>query len=136
MTSLDAGLVPEWTFLATNTESCVRQPGGEIACFDDHPNGFEWCVNQPALDADGTAYLNGEDGVLYAFDRSGNVVGELFLDTALGAAYTPLSLGPDGIIYTQNNGVLFAIGGTARAPRGAPETTPAEGRAPRTIERP
>ena len=66
------------TFLATNTESCVRQPGGEIACIDDHPNGFEWCVNQPALDADGTAYLNGEDGVLYAFDR--------FIVSALGDA--------------------------------------------------
>ena len=26
VTSLDADLVPEWSFLATNTESCVRQP--------------------------------------------------------------------------------------------------------------
>ncbi len=135
VTSLDANLVPEWTFLATNTESCVRQPAGPIVCVDDHPNGFEWCVNQPALDADGTAYLNGEDGVLYAFDRAGNVVGEIFLDTALGAAYTPLSLGPDGIIYTQNNGVLFAIGQIERAPRGEPVTQPVEERAPRVLAR-
>ena len=76
-------------------------------------------MNQPALDVDGTAYLNGEDGVLYAFDRSGHVIGQVFLDTALGAAYTPLSIGPGGIIYTQNNGVLFAVGAAPRAPRGA-----------------
>jgi hypothetical protein len=136
VTSLDANLEQEWSFLATNTESCVRQPNDEIVCVDDHPQGFEWCVNQPALDVDGTAYLNGEDGVLYAFDREGSVVSHVFLDTALGAAYTPLSLGPDGIIYTQNNGVLFAIGEIPRAPRGAPETAAAEERAPRTVERP
>jgi hypothetical protein len=133
--SLNADLEEEWSFLATNTQSCARQPGGEIVCVDDHPQGFEWCVNQPALDVDGTAYLNGEDGVLYAFDRSGNVVGQVFLDTALGAAYTPLSLGPDGIVYTQNNGVLFAVGEAPRAPRGTPESPSAE-RAPRVIARP
>ncbi|MET0619757.1 MAG: hypothetical protein ABW056_05725, partial [Thermoanaerobaculia bacterium] len=117
VTSLDANLEPEWSFLATNTESCVRQPSGGVECVDDHPEGFEWCVNQPAIDVDGTAYLNGEDGVLYAFDREGHVIGSVFLDTALGAAYTPLSIGPGGIIYTQNNGVLFAVGAAPREPR-------------------
>jgi hypothetical protein len=29
---------------------------------------------------------------------------------AIGAAYTPSSIGPDGTIYTQNDGVMFAIG--------------------------
>ncbi len=134
VTTLDADLVPEWSFLATNTQSCARQPGGEITCVDDHPQGFEWCVNQPALDVDGTAYLNGEDGVLYAFDRSGNVVGQVFLDTALGAAYTPLSIGPGGVIYTQNNGVLFAIGEAPHGPRATPEVPPVE-RAPRVLTR-
>jgi hypothetical protein len=134
VTTLDANLEPEWSFLATNTESCVRQPGGEITCVDDHPQGFEWCVNQPALDADGTAYLNGEDGVLYAFDRSGHVVGQVFLDTALGAAYTPLSIGPGGIVYTQNNGVLFAVGEAPHDPRGTPQA-PAIERSPRVLAR-
>jgi hypothetical protein len=36
--------------------------------------------------------------------------GQLFLNQALGAAYTPLSIGPDGKFYTQNNGHLFAVG--------------------------
>jgi hypothetical protein len=138
VSSLDADLVPLWSFRATNTESCVRQPGGEIVCVDDHPEGFEWCVNQPALDAAGVAYLNGEDGVLYAFDRDGHVLSEIFLDTALGAAYTPLSIGPDGVVYTQNNGVLFAVGrasSAASAPRGTPEPAAGDAHFPRVVER-
>jgi len=34
----------------------------------------------------------------------------LFLKVAIGAAYTPLAIGPDGRIYTQNDGVLFVTG--------------------------
>ena len=135
VTTLDANLVPEWSFRATNTESCVRQPTGPIECVDDHPEGFEWCVNQPAIDVDGTAYLNGEDGVLYAFDRAGQVVGSAFLDTALGAAYTPLSIGPGGIIYTQNNGVLFAVGAAPHEPRANPEVPGKLERATRVLGR-
>ena len=32
------------------------------------------------------------------------------MNLALGAAYTPLALGPDGRIYTENDGQLFAVG--------------------------
>jgi len=35
---------------------------------------------------------------------------KLFLNLAIGAAYTPLSIGPDGKIYTQNDGRLFVAG--------------------------
>jgi hypothetical protein len=135
VTTLDANLVPEWSFRSNNTESCVRQPTGGVTCVEDHPEGFEWCVNQPAIDVDGTAYLNGEDGVLYAFDRTGHVISHAFLDTALGAAYTPLSIGPDGIIYTQNNGVLFAIGAAQSHPRAGPRVPSVEAREPRVLER-
>jgi hypothetical protein len=38
----------------------------------------------------------------------------IFLRLALGAAYTPLSLGDDGRIYTQNDGVIYIV---KRAPR-------------------
>lgn len=34
----------------------------------------------------------------------------MFLNIALSAAYTPLSIRPDGKLYTQNNGHLFVIG--------------------------
>jgi hypothetical protein len=32
------------------------------------------------------------------------------LNLAIGAAYTPLSIGSDGKIYTQNDGELFVAG--------------------------
>ncbi len=134
VTTLDANLVPVWSFRSDNTESCARLPSGPIECVDDHPEGFEWCVNQPAIDANGVAYLNGEDGVLYSFARDGRVLGRIFLDTALGAAYTPLSIGPDGVIYTQNNGVLFAIG-RAPVPRDTPERPAGQERSPRVVGR-
>ena len=93
-------------------------------------------MNQPALDVDGTAYLNGEDGVLYAFDRATETSSsQAFLDTALGAAYTPLSIGPGGIIYTQNNGVLFAVGAAPHEPRANPEVPGNLERATRVLGR-
>jgi hypothetical protein len=127
VTSLDANLQPEWSFRATNTESCVRPPRGPITCVDDHPNGFEWCVNQPAIDASARVYLNSEDGTLYAFDADGSVAGSLFLDTALGAAYTPVAIGPDGTVWAQNDGHLFAVGAAwTPSPRGRVDRTATE----------
>jgi hypothetical protein len=35
----------------------------------------------------------------------------MFLNSAIGAAYTPISIGADGKIYTQNNGQLFVVVG-------------------------
>jgi len=135
VTSLDAALVPEWSFRATNTQSCARQGGGQVVCVDDHPEGFEWCVNQPAIDADGIVYLNSEDGTLYGFDHAGAVTGQIFLDTALGAAYTPVSIGPGGILWAQNNGHLFAVGRKKSAPREAPTRASGPGGAPRVVVR-
>jgi len=132
VTSLDATLTPEWSFRATNTQSCARDASGTITCVDDHPEGFEWCVNQPVVDANGTVYLNSEDGNLFAFTSDGAERERLFLDTALGAAYTPVSMGPDGVIYAQNNGKLFAVG-VQRFERETPDRAPAGSRTPRDI---
>jgi outer membrane protein assembly factor BamB len=136
VTSLDANLEPEWSFRATNPQNCERVNPRETVCVDDHPDGFEWCVNQPAVDAAGTLFLNSEDGTLYAFDASGAVVGQIFLDTALGAAYTPIALGPDGVVYTQNNGRLFAVGRAEVAARTGPKASASAPASPRVVERP
>jgi len=50
------------------------------------------------------------DGSLYVLKRNGTLRHRLFLNLAIGAAYTPLSIGPDGKIYTQNDGHLFVEG--------------------------
>ena len=83
-----------------------------MTCVDEQPNGFEWCVNAPAVDIRGTVYANSEDGNLYAIAQGGVVEDKIFLQLALGAAYTPVSIGPDGRIYAQNAGHLFAVGGS------------------------
>lgn len=114
ITRLSPSLHVEWQFKSTNTRTCERQPDGTIACVDDHPDGFEWCINAPAVDANGTTYVNGEDGVLYAIDANGHERASIFLDVALGAAYTPLSIDARGRIYTQNAGHLIAVGSVKR----------------------
>ena len=52
---------------------------------------------------------------LYAIDQGQHGVftkprQALFLNLAVGAAYTPLSFLPNGRILTQNNGHLFVVG--------------------------
>ncbi len=109
ITQLDASLKPEWKFRNTNTLSCERLTDGSLQCFDDHPYGFEWCVNAVAVDGRGVVYANSEDGNLYAIGQGGVLDSSIFLRLAIGAAYTPTSIGPDGRVYTQNDGDLFVI---------------------------
>ncbi|HET7711650.1 MAG TPA: hypothetical protein VFL80_06945, partial [Thermoanaerobaculia bacterium] len=109
ITQLDTNLNVEWQYRSTNTLSCSREPSGAINCKEDHPHGFEWCVNALAVDARGVVYANSEDGRLYAIAQGGVAVESIFLRLALGAAYTPLSVDDRGRIYTQNDGVLFAV---------------------------
>jgi outer membrane protein assembly factor BamB len=97
ITQLSPSLQVEWQFRSPNVD-------------DERPVGYEWCVNAPAVDRRGVVYVNSEDGNLYAIDQGGTLRESIFLKQVLGAAYTPLSIGADGRIYTQNAGVLFAVG--------------------------
>lgn len=108
-------MLTEWSFQSTNMQSCKRNADGTVNCTSDHPNGFEWCINMPAVDANGNVFVTSEDGNIYAIPQGNSGVfttaqGNLFLNVALGAAYTPLAIGPDGRFYTQNNGHLFVVG--------------------------
>jgi outer membrane protein assembly factor BamB len=99
----------ESQFQNFNTESCVRADDGQVSCVEDHPGGFEYCVNVPAVDVDGTVYANSEDGNLYAVNPAGELTARTFLDSAAGAAYTPVGIGPDGVVYAQNLGHMIAV---------------------------
>jgi outer membrane protein assembly factor BamB len=110
ITQLSPSLQVEWQYRNTNTQSCMRNGDGTISCISDHPNGFEWCVNAIAVDRRGVVYANSEDGHVYAIGQGGVLKERLFLNLALFAAYTPLSIGDDGRIYTQNDGMLFIVG--------------------------
>ncbi|HEX8953937.1 MAG TPA: hypothetical protein VF945_18900 [Polyangia bacterium] len=110
ITQLDANLKVEWHYRNTNTQSCSYDSHHNLRCTTDHPNGFEWCINAPAVDAEGTIYAGGEDGVLYAIGQGGVDKGHLFLSMALGSTYTPLSIDHKGRIYQQNDGLLSVVG--------------------------
>jgi hypothetical protein len=102
ITQLDASFNIEWQFQSTTIDN-------------QHPNGYEWCINMPAIDMLGNVYVNSEDGNVYELPQSNTGIftaptGKMFLNSAIGAAYTPISIGPDGKLYTQNNGQLFVIG--------------------------
>jgi hypothetical protein len=111
ITQLDSNLQPEWHFQSTNTQSCTRDAQGQVTCVSDHPAGFEWCVNAPAVDRKGNVFVNSEDGNLYSIRSNGTLRDHLFLNSALGAAYTPLSIANEGKILTQSNGHLYVVGG-------------------------
>ena len=110
ITQFSPGLSIEWSFQSTNTQSCSRNADGTLSCVSDHPHGFEWCVNAPVIDKFGVVYANSEDGNLYAISQGGTLKQLIFQQLALGAAYTPTSLGGDGKIYSQNAGHLFVVG--------------------------
>jgi hypothetical protein len=90
ITQLSSDLVPEWQYESTDN--------------------YEWCVNAPAVDADGNVYADSEDGYLYVIEQGGTLKGRLFLRNAVGAAYTPVAVGLDGKIYTENDGYMFVAG--------------------------
>lgn len=115
ITQLNADLVPEWRFQNTNTETCTQQPDGTLSCVNDTPTGFEWCINAPAVDGNGTVYGNSEDGFLYSIPQGHHGTftqfkQRVFMGVALGNAYTPSSISRDGVVFTSDNGRLFAIG--------------------------
>jgi hypothetical protein len=113
ISQLDASLHREWTVKATNTQSCHRDAADQVVCEDtgEHPTGFEWCVNAPAVDPSGNVYVNSEDGWVYKIAQGGRFVDRTFLLQPLGAAYTPISIDGRGRLFSLNGGDLFVIGG-------------------------
>ena len=72
-------------------------------------------MNAPAIDSNGVVYANSEDGNVYAIPQGHSGVfttplQNMFLKQAIGAAYTPLSIGADGKLYLHNDGHLFVVG--------------------------
>jgi hypothetical protein len=113
LSQLDPQLRVEWSYQATNTDSCHRDPDGHVVCVNtgEHPTGFEWCVNAPAVDSHGNLYANSEDGWVYKIGQGGHLLDRTFLLQPLAAAYTPISIDRDGRLFSLNGGDMFVIGG-------------------------
>jgi outer membrane protein assembly factor BamB len=110
ITQLKPDLSVDWRFKSTNTMSCTLKSDGTKDCVSDHPNGFEWCINAPAVDANGTVYANSEDGNVYAIAQGGTQKQALFMSMSVGAAYTPLAFDGAGRLFTLNNGNMVIVG--------------------------
>jgi outer membrane protein assembly factor BamB len=105
VTQLDPQFKVEWQYRNPSRMSCR----GDSCVTEDE--GFEWCVNAPAVDTRGTVYVNAEDGNLYALSQGGSLIDRIPLRGPLGAAYTPVAVDFQGRIYAQEGGHLFAVGG-------------------------
>lgn len=70
---------------------------------------YEWCINQPAVDTNGTVLANSEDGFYYSISWGGGTYARQHLAAARDAAYTPLAMALNGAIYTLNSGILFKV---------------------------
>jgi outer membrane protein assembly factor BamB len=110
ITQLSPNFDIEWRFKATETDHCHRDANDDVVCEPGDTGTFEWCMNAPAVDKNGTIYAISEDGWLYAIDQGGTMRDRIFLELAVGAAYTPAAIGHDGRIYAQNYGHLFVAG--------------------------
>jgi len=102
VSQIDQNMNVEWSFQNTTIDQ-------------NHPNGYEWCVNAPVIDRHGIVYVTSEDGQVYSIPQGHTGVfstplQKIFLLEALGAAYTPMAIAEDGKEYSQNNGHLFVIG--------------------------
>jgi hypothetical protein len=107
---LSPDLRPEWRFTPEPTPACVRLGDGSISCSDEAVEEAEWCINAPVVDRSGVVLAINEDGNLYAIAQGGTLRRRTFLQRAVGAAYTPLSVDRAGRVYAQNYGQLFALG--------------------------
>jgi len=97
VTQLDANLNIQWQF----QDPTVAK---------GHPMGYEWCVNDAAVDANGVVYADNEDGNLYVIPQGTTGTQSIFLEKSEDAGYTPVSMGPDGMVYALNAGHLVAVG--------------------------
>src|SRR6185369_322370 len=72
----------------------------------------EFCINAPAINpATNSIYFDSEDGHLYRWNTSTNVIDQaVVLTPGIGQPYVPTVIGPDGTVYTLNGGNLFAVG--------------------------
>ncbi len=110
ITQVNANLQKQWSYTSSNTNTCQRTSTGSLSCVSDHPTGFEWCINAPAVDENGTVYVNSEDGRAYALLQDGTVAQSRFLLQSLAAAYTPITVDGQGRTYTLNGGVMTVVG--------------------------
>ncbi len=73
----------------------------------------EWCTNGTVVDpATDSVYINNEDGYTYQWNLgTGLIANAVQVTSGVGVPYTPTAIAPNGVIFSDNGGTLFALGG-------------------------
>ncbi len=73
----------------------------------------EWCTNGSVVDpTNDSVYVNNEDGYTYQWNLgSGLITNAVQVTSGIGVPYTPTAIGPNGEVFSDNGGTLFALGG-------------------------
>ncbi len=78
------------------------------------PNAVrEWCTNGSVVDpATDSVFVNNEDGYTYQWNLgTGLITNAVEITSGIGVPYTPTAIGPNGEVFSDNGGTLFALGG-------------------------
>ena len=73
----------------------------------------EWCTNGSVVDpATDSVFVNNEDGYTYQWNLgTGLISNAVEVTSGIGVPYTPTAIGPNGEVFSDNGGTLFALGG-------------------------
>ena len=73
----------------------------------------EWCTNGTAVDPEtDSIYINDEDGYTYQWNLgTDTITNTVEVSAGYGVPYTPTAIAPDGEVFSDNGGTLFALGG-------------------------
>jgi hypothetical protein len=73
----------------------------------------EWCTNGSVVDpVTDSVFVNNEDGYTYQWNlRTGLITNAVEITSGIGVPYTPTAIGPNGEVFSDNGGTLFALGG-------------------------
>lgn len=73
----------------------------------------EWCTNGTVVDpATDSVFMNNEDGYTYEWNLgTDTITNAVEVTTGIGVPYTPTAISPNGEIFSDNGGTLFAEGG-------------------------
>ncbi len=73
----------------------------------------EWCTNGTAVDpAIDSIFVNNEDGYTYEWNLGTNTITHTVeVSKGYGVPYTPTAISPNGEVFSDNGGMLFALGG-------------------------
>ncbi len=73
----------------------------------------EWCTNGTVVDpANDSVFINNEDGYTYQWNLGTDEISNAVeVTSGVGVPYTPTAIGPNGEVFSDNGGTLFALGG-------------------------